>query len=93
MDYKINIMNKYWLRDLQRNRKGYCTGSRIVLILSESHQDLGATEMFFWMCHFSLWCNSCGSDNRIVYKCCLHCSNVVAKDSGIVTTIKSILCV
>ncbi len=85
-------MNKYWLetsKEMERAIALCCTGSTIVSILSESHQDLSATEMFFWICRFPLWCDSCCGDARIVYKCCLQSSNVVAKDSGVVTTIKS----
>ncbi len=80
-------MNKYWLETSKQTERAIalcCTGSTIVSILSESHLDLSATETFFWTCLFPLWCNCCG-DTRIVYKCCLYCSNVVAKDSGFAT--------
>ncbi len=70
----------------QREQDGQNTWSTIVPILSESHQDPSATEMFFWMCYYPLWCNSCCGDARIVYKCCLQDGNVVAKDAGVVTT-------
>ncbi len=39
---------------LQRKQEWQNTWSTIVLILSESHQDLSVTEMFFWICHFPL---------------------------------------
>ncbi len=84
-------MNKYWLETSKETERAIalcCTGPTIVSILLESHQDLSVTEMFFWTCRFPLWCNSCCGDTRIVYKCCLHCSNV-AKDSDVVSTNKS----
>ncbi len=71
---------------LQRERDRQNTWSTIISILSESHQDQSATEMFFWTCYFPLWCNICCGDARIVYKCCLPDGNVVAKDSGVGTT-------
>ncbi len=74
---------------LQRKQEWQNTWSTIVSILSESHQDPSATETFFWTCYFPLWCNSCCSDPRIVYKCCLYNGNIVAKDSGVVTTNRS----
>ncbi len=81
-------MNKYWLETSKETERAIAlcyTGSTIISILSESHQDLSVTETFFWKCHFLLWCNSCG-DTRIVYKSYLHCGNVVAKESDVVTT-------
>ncbi len=86
-EHDTDTMNKYWRETSKQTERAIalcCTGSTIVSILSESHLDLSATETFFWTCLFPLWCNSCG-DTRIVYKCCLYCSNVVAKDSGFAT--------
>ncbi len=67
---------------LQRKQEWQNAWSTIVLILSKSHQDPSATETFY----FPLWCNSCCGDARIVYRFCLQYDNVVAKDSGAVTT-------
>ncbi len=82
---------EYWLWASKGNKNDINTQSTIVLILSESHQDLGATETFFWTCYFPLWCNSYCGDPRIVYKCCLQDGNVVAKDSGLDTANRSCL--
>ncbi len=43
--------------DLPRKQQWQNTWSTIVSILSESHQDPSATETFFWMCYYPLWCN------------------------------------
>ncbi len=88
---KIRLIIEYWLWASKGNKNDINTRSTIVSILSESHQDLGATETFFWTCHFPLWCNSCCGDPRIVYKCCLQDGNVVAKDSCVDTTNRSCL--
>ncbi len=85
---KIMII-EYWLWASKESKNDINTWSTIVSILSESHQDLGVTETFFWTCYYPLWCNSCCGDTRIVYKCCLHDGNLVAKDSGVVTTNRS----
>ncbi len=66
------LLIEYWLWASKGNKNDINTRSTIVTILSESHQDLGATETFFWTCYFPLWCNSCCGDPRIVYKCCLQ---------------------
>ncbi len=82
--YNIYII-EYWLWASKESKNDINTWSTIVSILSESHQDLGVTETFFWTCDYPLWCNSCCGDTKIVYKCCLQVGNV-AKDSGVVTT-------
>ncbi len=85
----VKYLIKVLTMGLQRKQDGQNTWSTIVSILSESHQDLSATKTFFWTCHFPLWCNSCCGDARIVYKYYLQDGNVVAKDSGVVTTNRS----
>ncbi len=59
--YKITYcmkLNVYWLRATKENWHK-CTWPMIVLILSESHQDLCATEMFFPSMMFPIMTYKC----------------------------------
>ncbi len=67
-------MNKYWLETSKETERAIalcCTGSTIVSILAESHQDISAIETLFWTCCFPLWCNSCGDTKKTLLHVCI----------------------